>query len=507
MAIAVAAYSESSSNIMASSSKGPRVDGSPKPTVAAPGYSINAAKQTPTYPLWVRKDGTSMAAPHVSGVLALILQASGETSHWLDYSALINGAGGQLSHYEVASTSWGHGLVDALWSVTHVIESPASDDTPLSNWIGVPELIGDPNDLGILAELDITSVKTFIDGASLGFAVTSRGTPDYQGTNVLSIGWDSDSNPGTGENGADYVVNVTGGVSEVYEWNSSSYILSSLTSTWWTNENAVLLRIQSVTLGTRGDVTISTHNATVANADVAGPGELGNMLRPLMRDVSLEFSDGDFLVHTSVEDRDTLIEHVTVNWDIVDGSLTVLNTSSRTGETTFTITVPESLVGTQYINSLLFNISSEVQYLILPPIMLSTQIGPHLVFTSGSLDQEVVRIGLFMYDRVSGEVVLEGFALAFVVYLAFYSETGSWLNLTVNSGTGVYSFDFTPSHFQLGSHDVYAVAIGQDVPSTEMNFATLTVVQDFTIVTLGVGLLIVGAGVYVIIQRRGGGHE
>ncbi|MHA2384217.1 MAG: S8 family serine peptidase, partial [Candidatus Thorarchaeota archaeon] len=76
---------------------------------------------TPTSPLWVRKDGTSMAAPHVAGALALIRQASGEASSWTDYSALVNGAGGQTSHYETASTSWGYGLVDALWSVTRVM--------------------------------------------------------------------------------------------------------------------------------------------------------------------------------------------------------------------------------------------------------------------------------------------------------------------------------------------------------------------------------------------------
>jgi hypothetical protein len=40
-----------------------------------------------------------------------------------------------------------------------------------------------------------------------------------------------------------------------------------------------------------------------------------------------------------------------------------------------------------------------------------------------------------------------------------------------------------------------------------MNFATLTVVQDFTVVIAGAGLLIVGAVVYVIMQRRGGEME
>ena len=107
-----------------------------------------------------------------------------------------------------------------------------------------------------------------------------------------------------------------------------------------------------------------------------------------------------------------------------------------------------------------------------------------------------------MADRVSGEVMLEGFALASVVYLAFHAESGSWLNLTLSSGTGVYTFDFSPSYFQLGTHEVYAIAIGQDVSGTEMNFATLTVVQDYTVVMVGAGLVLVGAAAYAILQRR-----
>ena len=116
-------------------------------------------------------------------------------------------------------------------------------------------------------------------------------------------------------------------------------------------------------------------------------------------------------------------------------------------------------------------------------------------------------MGFLMNDRVSGELILEGFALASIVYIAFYSDTGSWLNFSLTSGTGVYIFDYPPSYFQLGSHEVYAVALGLEVPDTELHFATLTIVQDYTIVTLGAVALIVGVCAYVIIQRRRGNIE
>ncbi|MHA2353395.1 MAG: hypothetical protein ACXABX_09780, partial [Candidatus Thorarchaeota archaeon] len=68
-------------------------------------------------------------------------------------------------------------------------------------------------------------------------------------------------------------------------------------------------------------------------------------------------------------------------------------------------------------------------------------------------------------------------------------------------------FEISPSYFQLGSHEVYAIAIGQGVPSTVMNFATLTVVQDFTLLAAVAALVVVGGGVLVIMRRRRGEIE
>ena len=503
-AVTVAAYSESTLGIMGLSGRGPRVDGAPKPTVAAPGDNIVAAKNNAVWPLWISKFGTSMASPHVAGVLALIHQASGGASAWLDYSALVNGAGGRTSHYETASTSWGHGLVDALWSVVQVLDSPGIDGTTISDWFGVDELIGDATNSSIYGGQDVTSVKSFVDNDTISFAISMRGTPDFQGLDVLSIEWDTDSNAGTGQNGADIVVNITSGISSVYKWNGSSYDTSLIVSHWWTNSTTVFIRLEGTPLGSRGVISLITSNSTMANIDQAGPGTLTDVLLPVMNDFLLESSDGSLLVQMSVSDRDSSPAFRNVAWSIVNGPLTILNSSSRSGESDIAFTVPEALVGSPHLNSLLVNVTSESFTLFLPLVLLSTQIGAKMSFTIAKLDRSVVRVGFLVNDKISGELVLDGFTLASLVYIAFHSESGTWLNFTLSSDNGVYEFEISPSYFQIGSHDVYAIAKGQTIPGTEVNFATLTVVQDYSGLAIGIVSLIACAVVIVILKRRKG---
>ena len=503
LAVTVAAYSEVTSGIMSPSSKGPRIDGSEKPTIAAPGDNIQAAANSLTS-LWNLKDGTSMASPHVAGVLALIRQASGRDSAWLEYSALVNGAGGKSSHFESASTSWGHGLADALWSVVQVLDAPSVDGTTISDWFGVDPLFTDPTNLSVSGGHDITSTKFFIDNDTLGFAITMRDVPDFQGSDLLRIGWDADSDIMTGLNGADFVVNITEGSADVYEWNGSSYEISSLVSHWWIDSTSVILRLEGITPGSRGVISLSTHNSTMLNIDEAGPGTLTDSLLPTMDDLWLEFQDGSMLVHLTTNDRDTSEDLRTIAWSVVNGPLEMLNTSSRVGLSDLIIEIPEHLISSPNLNSLSLNITSESFRLHLPLVLLSTQIGPNLSFTTATLDHSIVRVGFLLNELISGELVLEGYHLASLVYVAFLSESSSWLNFTISGSNGLYEFDISPSYFQLGTHEVYAIAIGQAVPGAELNFATLTIVQDYTVITIGFALLVVGGCIIVIVRRRRG---
>jgi subtilisin family serine protease len=83
-AIAVGAYDDTRADRPPTrfSSRGPTADGRQKPELSAPGYRIRAARSVPRggwrgEPRLTVKSGTSMAAPFVSGTVALMMQAAG----------------------------------------------------------------------------------------------------------------------------------------------------------------------------------------------------------------------------------------------------------------------------------------------------------------------------------------------------------------------------------------------------------------------------------------------
>ncbi|TMW69564.1 hypothetical protein Poli38472_001720 [Pythium oligandrum] len=121
--IAVGA-TDSSDGLAYFSSKGPSVNGVLKPEVSAPGYNVRSASKAgdSSYELM---SGTSMATPHVAGVVALLLSAKPSLSVTQVRSALIQGVDTttlKSTGYRCGSTTdgkfpnnmYGYGRVNAV---------------------------------------------------------------------------------------------------------------------------------------------------------------------------------------------------------------------------------------------------------------------------------------------------------------------------------------------------------------------------------------------------------
>jgi len=117
------------------SSRGPSPWGETKPELVAPGVDVRSSMPGGAY---ASADGTSMAAPHVAGVAALLLQADPSLTVTETEEILLNSAR-QLGD-PVPNNDYGWGMVDAYEAVAIVMHAAvisgtvrrAGDDAPLA---------------------------------------------------------------------------------------------------------------------------------------------------------------------------------------------------------------------------------------------------------------------------------------------------------------------------------------------------------------------------------------
>jgi len=507
-AIAVSSYSESTGSITSTSSRGPRIDGAPKPNIAAPGISIRAAAGNflSDGTLWRSKDGTSMASPHVAGVLALIRQAEGNDNPWMDYSALVNGAGSLTSHYEVPLNNWGHGLCDAATSVMHVLSETLEDGSTNSDWALLQTFTTDVDEPEVKPDLDLRYVKVFQQADAVAFAINTDEASNFSGTDMLSVEWDSDSNLLTGINGADILLNLTADSLNIYDWTGSIYELSSYTGSWWDSSTTTFLKVEGLQIGIRGNIVISTHNSTLNYVDSTASASLSNRWRPMIEAVDMTLSGGNLSIMVDSFDGDSALSSRSIGISIVDGDLSIHQSSITLTTDSTEVTVQSDLVFSQYVNSLSLNITSETETIHSPLAMLTVTAANLVKITSAFLDNSLIRTGLLFTETITGEFSIEGYELVSQSLVGFRHSTGLWFNFTVEGEEGLYEFVVAPSGFPAGDYEVYAIAKGTTVPTTEMRFATLTIVEDNTLIVVGIGVA-VAALVSIYAFRRLGARR
>jgi subtilisin family serine protease len=117
--IAVASYITKGagvSDISTFSSRGPTRDGRLKPEIAAPGQSIMSARATGISngtDKYHQLPGTSMSAPHVAGVIALMLQKNSNLTQEQIKNCLTTNARSDAFTGTIPNNTWGYGKVDA----------------------------------------------------------------------------------------------------------------------------------------------------------------------------------------------------------------------------------------------------------------------------------------------------------------------------------------------------------------------------------------------------------
>lgn len=107
--------------VAAYSSRGP-AGGSPKPDLVAPGTDISSAFEHPLLPpnsdAYVNNTGTSMATPHVAGVVALMLEADPRLKP-ADVVSILHATSWRMGS-DAPSPDWGYGMLDAHEAVRAV---------------------------------------------------------------------------------------------------------------------------------------------------------------------------------------------------------------------------------------------------------------------------------------------------------------------------------------------------------------------------------------------------
>ncbi len=137
-AIAVGAYDATLPDRPATrfSSRGPTADGRQKPEIAAPGYKIKAARSMPRdgwsgQPKLCVKSGTSMAAPWVSGTVALMMAAAGRKLSIHEVRSILIGTADPLGGPKGrSSTRLGYGYLNVRRAVEAARQLRTAQATP-----------------------------------------------------------------------------------------------------------------------------------------------------------------------------------------------------------------------------------------------------------------------------------------------------------------------------------------------------------------------------------------
>ncbi|MHA2206649.1 MAG: hypothetical protein ACXABC_12385, partial [Candidatus Thorarchaeota archaeon] len=329
-----------------------------------------------------------------------------------------------------------------------------------------------------------------------------RLAPDFTGNDILTIEWDTDDNMVTGSNGVDLIANVTDDVATVYEWVDSAFQVSTITADWWVDSTSIVVSINRPIQLLRGRIAVGTGNASLYYADHTTMEILTNQWRPILDALTIEVTGDVFNFSATVADSDNSVNDISFGWNLVDGGLKSFESDIVEGFESVNFQINISEVDSPNLLSIMFNVSDGEAILFLPPILLLTDSGTEVQIISASLDQTSVRVGPFISDIITGEVIVSGYLSVRNVKLTLQSDLGFMLNLTLDGTEGVYPIRLVSSNFPAGNYVVF-VSVTTTIGSIiDRNMGTLSIVLDNSGLMLPVILVSAIIGVVILVSVR-----
>lgn len=183
------------------SSRGPTVDGRIKPDISAPGYDVPSSVNNDQMAIWMfdkvvlktvfRNDtqywmcnsGTSMASPHVTGIVALMLQANPELDPAQALDILHSTAAQDQFTGTVPNYQYGYGKVDAYAAVMRTIE------TSVHSYSSQPLVKMYPNPAGRELQVELPPLQQVsrIEIMSADGQVVTSVTEGLDGNSIIHI--------------------------------------------------------------------------------------------------------------------------------------------------------------------------------------------------------------------------------------------------------------------------------------------------------------------------------
>jgi len=244
-----------------------------KPDFCAPGVSVNSSVPGSGYQSW---DGTSMACPHVSGTIALMLQKNPDLDFETVYNILMNTSVHLGSPYP--NNAYGWGRIDALAAAqaTPAAGTPDIDLTPLSFEVTVEPgesldtllTIANTGDGDLIFNIDIDEGELL--GLHPGYVhrETEKGAPDPNGPNdLIAVFWD-DLNPSS--EGEVYYYYDAANDRVIVEWSGVPQYPSSGSLTFEAilySDGKILFQYNSMS----GDLTSATIGIENSDASIGLP--------------------------------------------------------------------------------------------------------------------------------------------------------------------------------------------------------------------------------------------